>query len=69
VCEDLRFETQFADGFAVLARLLTGGWGGEFNIVGAELIEGLGDLNLFVGVKVGIGEPVTVRILLQAGSL
>lgn len=54
--EDLGLETELADGFTVLARLLTGGWGGEFDVVGAKLVQSPCDFNLFGGVEVGIGE-------------
>ena len=56
--EDLALEAELADRFTVLARLLRGGGGGELDVVGTKLVESFGDLDLLVGVEVGIGEPV-----------
>jgi S1-C subfamily serine protease len=56
VCQDLGLEAKLADGFAVPARLLGRGRRGQFDVVDAELIEGLGDLDLGLGVEVGVGE-------------
>ena len=56
VCEDLALETELANSFTVLARLLRGGRGGELDVVGTKLIEGFGNFDLLCGVEVGIRE-------------
>jgi len=56
VGEDLGLEAEVADGLAVEARLLAGGGRGELDVVDAEGIEGLGDLDLGLGVEEGVGE-------------
>lgn len=54
--QNLGLQAQLADGFAVEATLLTGGGRGEFDVINAELIQGLGDLDLGLGVEEGVGE-------------
>ena len=54
--EDLGLETEVADGLAVEAGLLTGSGRGEFDVVDAEVVQGLGDANLGLGVEEGVGE-------------
>lgn len=54
--QDLGLEAELADGFAILSGLLGRGRGGELDVVDAKVIEGLGNLNLGLGVEEGIGE-------------
>jgi len=56
VGQDLSLETQLADGLAVKTRLLRGTRRGELDAVDTKLIQSLGDLDLGLGVKVGIGK-------------
>jgi hypothetical protein len=56
VCQDLGLQAELADGFAVPARLLGRGRRSQLNVVDAEFIEGLGNLDLGLGVEVGVGE-------------
>ena len=54
--QDLGLEAELADSLAVLTRLLGGSRRGQLDVVGAELIESLSDLNLLGLVKVSVGE-------------
>jgi hypothetical protein len=56
VSQDLGLETELADGLAVETRLLRGTRRGELDAVNTKLVESLGDLDLGLGVKVGIGK-------------
>jgi hypothetical protein len=56
VGENFGIQTELADGFAVPPRLLGSRWRREFQILDAELVEGLGDGDLCLRVKEGIGE-------------
>lgn len=56
VGQNLGLEAELADGFAVLARLLTCARAGELDAVNTELIERLGDLDLSLSVEVCVGE-------------
>ena len=56
VCQNLGLEAQLADGFAVESALLTRARTCKLYAVYTELIELLGDLDLGLGVEVGIGE-------------
>jgi hypothetical protein len=56
VSQDLGLETELADGLAVETRLLRGTRRGELDAVNTELVQSLGDLDLGLGVKVGIGK-------------
>ena len=59
--EDLGvLQSELADSFTVLARLLRGRGAGELDIVGAELIQRLCDLDLLSGVEVGVCKPVVL---------
>lgn len=56
VGQDLGLEAELADGLAVLARLLGSAGRGELDAVNTELVQSLCDLDLGLGVEVGIGE-------------
>ena len=56
VGENLGLEAELADGLAIIARLLGGGGGGEFDVLYTKGIECLGDGDLCLGVEKGIGE-------------
>ena len=56
VGEDLGLEAEVADGLAVEARLLTSSGRGELDVVHTKVVEGLGDLDLGLGVEEGVGE-------------
>ena len=56
VREDLGLETELADGLTVEPRLLRGGRRGELDVVDAELVQRLGNLDLGLGVEEGVGE-------------
>lgn len=56
VGQDLSLEAQLGDGLAVLATLLTGTRARQLDAVDAESVELLGDLDLGLGVEVGVGE-------------
>jgi hypothetical protein len=56
VGENFGIQTELADGFAVPPRLLGSRRRREFQILDAELVEGLGDGDLCLRVKEGIGE-------------
>lgn len=49
-------EAELADRLAVTARLLRGSRRGQLDVVDAEVIEGLGNLDLGLGVEEGVGE-------------
>lgn len=49
-------EAELADRLAVAARLLRGSRRGQLDVVDAEVIEGLGNLDLGLGVEEGVGE-------------
>lgn len=56
VSEDLGLQAKLADGLAVKARLLRGAGRRQFDAVDSELIESLGNLDLGLGVEVGVGK-------------
>jgi hypothetical protein len=56
VGQDLGLEAELADGLAVETGLLRGTRRGELDAVNTKLVESLGDLDLGLGVKVGIGK-------------
>jgi len=56
VSENLSLETESTDGLAVQARLLTGSGRCELDVVDAEIVKGLGDSDLGLGVEEGVGE-------------
>lgn len=56
MCEDLGLEAELADGLAVLSRLLRGSRRSQLDVVDAEVVEGLGDLDLGVDVEEGVRE-------------
>lgn len=60
VSQDLSLQAKLADSLAILAGLLTGARAGELDAVNTEVIEGLGDLDLGLGVEVGVGELLTL---------
>ena len=62
VGKDLGLQAELANSFAVLARLFGGGRASEFNIICAELVQGLCDFDLFRSVKVGIRKSVTESV-------
>lgn len=49
-------EAELADRLAVAARLLRSSGRGQLDVVDAEVIESLGDLDLGLGVEEGVGE-------------
>lgn len=56
VGEDLGLETELADGLAILSRLLRGGGGGKLDVVDAEVVESLGNLDLGLDIEEGVCE-------------
>ena len=60
VSQDLGLQAELANGLAVLAGLLACAGAGELNAVNTKFIQLLGNCNLHVGVKVGIGELLTL---------
>lgn len=60
VGKDLGLEAELADGLAVLAGLLRCARASELDAVNSELIKGLGDSDLGLGVEVGVGELLTL---------
>ena len=56
VGQNLSLQTELADGLAVESALLTGARAGKLDTVDTERVERLGDLDLGLGVKVGIGK-------------
>lgn len=56
VGQDLSLEAQLGNGLTVLATLLTGTRARQLDAVDAESVELLGDLDLGLGVEVGVGE-------------
>ena len=56
VGQDFGLETELADGLAVLSRLLGSGRRCEFDVVDAEVIQSLGNLDLGFGVEKGVGK-------------
>lgn len=60
VSQDLGLEAELADGLAILAGLLRGSWRGKLDIVDAEVIESLGNLDLGLGIEEGIGKLFTL---------
>jgi hypothetical protein len=60
VSQNLGLEAEAGNSLAVLERLLRGNGRGKLDIVDSEGIEGLGNLDLGLGVKVGIGELFTL---------
>lgn len=56
VSQDLGLEAELADGLAILAGLLRGSGRGKLNVVDTKVVEGLGNLDLGLGVEEGVGE-------------
>lgn len=56
VSQDLGLEAELADSLAVKTRLLGGTRRGELDAVNTKLVQSLSDLDLGLGVEVGIGK-------------
>lgn len=56
VGKDLSLEAELADGLAILSRLLRGSGGGKLDVVNAEVVESLGNLDLGLGIEEGVCE-------------
>lgn len=56
VRKDLGLQSQLADSFAILTRLLRRSRGGELNVLDAKCIQCLGNGNFGLPVEKGIGE-------------
>lgn len=56
VSQDLGLKTELADGLTIKTRLLRGTRRSELDAVNTKLIQSLSDLDLGLGVKVGIGK-------------
>lgn len=60
MCKNLGLETELADSLAIEPALLTRTWVCELNAVDTKSIQGLGNSDLGLGIKVGIGELFTL---------
>jgi len=60
VSQDLGLEAELADGLAIPPRLLRGSGRGQLDVIDAKVVKGLGNLDLGLGVEVGVGELLTL---------
>lgn len=65
VSENFGFEPELAYGFAILPRLLRGGWGRQLDVVHAKVVQGFGDSDLGLRVE----ESVRKLLALAKGRL